>query len=308
MKKAPTFQTDAWGFLFFGAAIGFLFSAIAKGVVSGLLILYAPMLLLCLLGFVSGGAALSNAIAGAALAIFFTLNPQSTLVFLLVMAVPIWLFIYLISPHQRGHHPTAHALGWLAFYGAASLLGLMFSPTAALPMHQFFVQELLLYYQSQGMQADELIRTKQLLIGAMPLVFASLIWVWVTLIYACVCLANFIAPVFVRPRLSLPPIAFAWPLPTMLVGVLALSCIIALVGPTPHIAGLGQSLSLVLMMPIFWLGMASVHQKLLAKQATKAVYFLVYLLTIIFLPFSPLIFLAFGLIIQLKASLPTSRS
>lgn len=300
----PTSQQTMWVLSCVGGSIGLLFALLAHGSIQGVLIMYVPLIALFMLGSWRGEQAIRFSLLMAVLVMLLTVSWQGALAFCLLFGWPAWLYIRLTNPFALDQQPCFHALAWLSVYAAAILAVFFSQPTMVETTMLHLSEGMIDYYVSRGAPPDQISALQSMLKNSSAFIFACVGWMWVILIQLAAALARFLLPAITAHTMPAPLLSETQPpLPSFYSWALVGTCLLALLGSMPSTRALGQVLSLMLMMPFFWLCLAHMHQELLLKQAGIWVYWLIYGLTFIFSPFSLLIFLAYGVFLQLKASL-----
>ncbi len=314
--------------LYVGAMCGMLTALIARGALSGVLIVYAPLLLLFALGWVRGVRAVGIAVAVALLLCFLSV-PEAATSFLITEAMPALFFLRLsltylaVGSEKRDdpeaplalHITPAFSIGWvlsaMAVYGAA-----MLSVLALLPLLSGEMPE-------SGFSADALRQLDPLLSPYIPdaqarenavgllrdylFLFLGLIgWFWVLGLYATAALARYFAegvhPVAPR-RLVLQPFAVPTAVLAMMV---ALGAAALLLPEVARSALLLKTAFVLLMFPYFLSGVAQALSRVPEGQK-RAPWVLLLVVGLTFFPFAAAIFIAMGLLHPLKSpSLPAA--
>jgi len=280
-----------------GILSGGLFSAVAANAGSGILVLFLPVLPLASVGLSLSARHCFFAALAACITIAFLSDVGYILFFVLFIVFPLLHFVRKLllwrdGEAEREWYPVLAAIAEITLMSAGIFMTLALTLVHSEHMQLKTVVAEALSAQLNNDQLDNadpnIGHFLKLLADQWSfLVFAAASWVWVLLFYAFVVMANTLLTVrkiALRPSLALAPEG----LPVWLPAILMICAVLAFLGQgNDRFAG--ETVFLIMLLPYFLSGVASVHKVSLAWSGRKLWLVLFYLLLTLF-PLSPWLF------------------
>ena len=299
-----------------GGGCAVLYTAIARGLLGGMLVSYVPTLLLFGLGWLRGSRSAGVAIATCLITLLL-LAPQMTPVYLALDAVPALLMLRLsltyfaisgpnnrMTPHLVSAFSIGQILMALCLYASVILLMGAFTlsmnadATNSLPEPSAIALDIarMIVPLMQSAQAPEKLAAQ--LLPMLPWMLGVVLWMWVLLLWGLAALAHFLAGAIHIPA----PRGFAlqpFRVPIWLLAVLAIVGLSA----TSAVGWLAIAIKaafFLLLLPYFLSGVAIILPKLPAG-TPRRVGIAGLVLGLVIFPWAALIFIAIGLFHPLQS-------
>jgi hypothetical protein len=289
-----------------GVLSGGVFSLIADTIGGGMLAVFLPVLPLAFAGLALSARHCLIAAISACAAIALLSDAGYILFFALFLAVPLMHFIrrcllWRGGEGEREWYPTLAALSEVTLFSAG-----VFMVFALISVHAEHIPLKSIVAGTLSSQQDNLLKDAdpsvsryiKLLANQWSfLVFAVASWIWTLLIYAVAALVNALLAskaMSLRPHLAITPEG----LPLWLPAALLISAALALLGHGND-SFAGETLFVIMLLPYFLSGLASVHRFLGAWPAKKIWLTAFYVLLALF-PWAAALLIARGAYTQLE--------
>ncbi len=283
-----------------GLLAGGLFGMVTLGIITGVTAPLIPVFLLVLAGMMYGRAGIHTAAVSALPSLFLTAPLPEALLVCATHIIPCVLMVRTLmmalvldkDPPIILWSSLGSAVLAASLYGALYYTAMIATDNA---MHQQVVAQMQAQFDTAMIELEpEMAKMAETILNQYAHVILALeYWVVIMGITAALFFAHFVAETYGlqrRPELQLKPFAPPALLPMLIAVGSACSFL-----PYASVAAAAQTATIIMLLPYFFSGLASIHARLRASDHTAILFIIFYSVIILFIGWAPLAITLYGL-------------